>query len=55
LVLCGNDESDAFKDAASWLAQTIAGARLEFVRDAAHASVLEQPVVIERLVRGFLG
>jgi 3-oxoadipate enol-lactonase len=54
LVICGNDESDAFKDAARWLAQHIAGARLEFVRDAAHASVLEQPVVIEILLREFL-
>ncbi len=54
LVVCGNDESDAFKDAAHWLAQHIAGARLEFVQDAAHASVLEQPVMIEALLRGFL-
>jgi len=55
LVVCGNDESDAFKDAAHWLAQHIAGARLEFVRDAAHASVLEQPVVMAALLREFLG
>jgi 3-oxoadipate enol-lactonase len=55
LVVCGNDESDAFKDAARWLAQHIAGARLEFIPQAAHASVLEQPVAIEALLRGFLG
>lgn len=55
LVVCGSEESDAFQDAARWLARHIAGARLEFVSDAAHASVLEQPVVIERLVREFLG
>ncbi len=35
--------------------QNIAGARLEFVTQAAHASVLEQPAVIERLLRSFLG
>jgi 3-oxoadipate enol-lactonase len=55
LVVCGADESDAFKDAARWLAQNIAGARLEFVTQAAHASVLEQPAAIERLLRSFLG
>jgi 3-oxoadipate enol-lactonase len=54
LVVCGNDESDAFKDAARWLAEHISDARLEFIRDAAHASVLEQPVVIEALLREFL-
>ena len=40
---------------ARWLAQNIAGARLEFVPQAAHASVLEQPAAIERLLRSFLG
>ncbi len=55
LIVCGNDESDAFKDAGRWLARHIAGSRLEFIRDAAHASVLEQPVVIEALLREFLG
>jgi pimeloyl-ACP methyl ester carboxylesterase len=50
----GNDESDAFKDAARWLAQHIRGARLEFIPQAAHASVLEQPVAIEALLRKFL-
>ena len=55
LVICGDEESDAFKDAARWLAQHIAGARLEFIRNAAHASVLEQPAMIEALLREFLG
>jgi 3-oxoadipate enol-lactonase len=54
LAVCGNDESDAFKDAARWLAQHIRGARLEFIPQAAHASVLEQPVAIEALLRKFL-
>ena len=55
LVVCGSEESDAFKDAARWLGEHIAGARVEFVDQAAHASVLEQPVVIEKLLRTFLG
>ena len=55
LVVCGSEESDAFKDAARWLGEQIAGARVEFVEQAAHASVLEQPVVIEKLLRTFLG
>jgi 3-oxoadipate enol-lactonase len=55
LVICGGEESDAFKDAARWLAQKIPGARLELIQDAAHASVLEQPEVIETLLREFLG
>jgi 3-oxoadipate enol-lactonase len=54
LVICGSAESDAFKDAARWLGEHITGARVEFVAEAAHASVLEQPVVIEKLLREFL-
>lgn len=54
LVICGSEESDAFKDAARWLGEHIAGARVEFMAQGAHASVLEQPVVTERLVREFL-
>ncbi|HVC60059.1 MAG TPA: alpha/beta fold hydrolase [Acetobacteraceae bacterium] len=55
LVVCGADESQAFKDAAHWLRDTIAGARLELIPQAGHASVLEQPVRIETLLREFLG
>ena len=55
LVICGGEESDAFKDAARWLAQNVPDARLEFIRNAAHASVLEQPAMIEALLREFLG
>lgn len=55
LVICGSEELEAFKDAAHWLGQNIAGARVEFIDQAAHASVLEQPVVIEKLLREFLG
>ncbi len=55
LVVCGADEGQAFKDAAHWLRDTIAGARLEVIPSAGHASVLEQPVRIEKLLREFLG
>jgi pimeloyl-ACP methyl ester carboxylesterase len=54
LVLCGADEGQAFKDAAHWLRDNIAGARLEIIPQAGHASVLEQPVRIEKLLREFL-
>jgi 3-oxoadipate enol-lactonase len=55
LVVCGADEGQAFKDAAHWLRDNIAGARLEVIPSAGHASVLEQPVRIEKLLREFLG
>jgi 3-oxoadipate enol-lactonase len=54
LVICGADESQAFRDAAAWLHANIAGSRLEFIPSAAHASVLEQPARIEALLRAFL-
>jgi 3-oxoadipate enol-lactonase len=55
LVVCGAEEGQAFKDAAHWLHDNIAGARLEMIPSAGHASVLEQPVRIEALLREFLG
>jgi 3-oxoadipate enol-lactonase len=55
LVVCGADEGQAFKDAAQWLCDNIAGARLEMIASAGHASVLEQPVRVEQLLREFLG
>lgn len=54
LVVCGADEGPAFKDAAHWLRDNIAGARLEMIPSAGHASVLEQPLRIEKLLREFL-
>ena len=54
LVICGAEEGPAFLDAARWLAANIAGARLEFIPNAAHASVLAQPQRIEALIRQFL-
>lgn len=55
LVICGAEERQAFLDAARWLGGNINGARLEFIQNAAHASVLEQPERVEGLVREFLG
>lgn len=55
LVLHGADEGQAFQDAGQWLQEHIAGARLEIIPSAGHASVLEQPERIERLLREFLG
>lgn len=55
LVLYGSEEGQAFQDAGAWLRDHIAGARLEIIPSAGHASVLEQPVCIERLLRRFLG
>jgi pimeloyl-ACP methyl ester carboxylesterase len=54
LVLCGSDESLAFREAADWLARNIAGAKLAWVPQAGHASVLEQPGWVETVLRDFL-
>jgi len=55
LVLCGAEETEAFKEAARWLGEHVAGARVEWITSAAHASVLEQPERIMGLLREFLG
>ncbi|MGH7095558.1 MAG: alpha/beta fold hydrolase [Stellaceae bacterium] len=54
LVVCGDQESAAFKDAARWLAASITGARLQFLSPARHASVLEQPQAFLAAAQGFL-
>ena len=54
LVLCGSGESAAFQDAARWLAERIAGARLEWIDPAAHCSVREQPERWRALLGSFL-
>lgn len=54
LVLCGADESLAFREAAEWLGANIRHAKLAYVPDAAHASVLEQPAWIENALSRFL-
>lgn len=54
LVISGAEEGPAFLDSARWLGSNIADARLEFIPNAGHASVLEQPERVEALVREFL-
>ena len=55
LVVYGADEGVAFQEAGQWLGANIAGARVLVVPQAGHASVLEQPVLIEQELRAFLG
>ncbi len=54
LVICGDQDIPSFQEAARWLAATIPQARLEWLRPAKHASVLEQPEAFARLLEGFL-
>ncbi|MBV9826946.1 MAG: alpha/beta fold hydrolase [Alphaproteobacteria bacterium] len=54
LIVCGDQESDAFQDAARWLESHIDGARLEWLSPARHASVLQQPEAFALVARGFL-
>jgi len=54
LVVCGTDELPPFQDAARWLAQNVAGARLQWLSPARHASVLEQPRDFVLQARAFL-
>jgi 3-oxoadipate enol-lactonase len=54
LVVCGNEESAAFQDAARWLESNIKDARLHWLSPARHASVLEQPAGFVKAARSFL-
>lgn len=54
LVVCGDDDIPSFLDAARWLAAEISGARLAWIKDARHASVLERPEQALALLRAFL-
>jgi 3-oxoadipate enol-lactonase len=54
LIFCGADELPPFQDAARWLQQNIAGARLEWLSPARHASILEQPHPFVSRARTFL-
>ena len=54
LVICGDNDIPSFLDAAKWLTENIAGARMEWLRGARHASVLEQPERTVALMREFL-
>jgi 3-oxoadipate enol-lactonase len=54
LIFCGRQELPPFQDAARWLEQNIADARLEWLSPARHASVLEQPQAFASRTRAFL-
>ena len=54
LVVCGDDDIPSFLDAARRLSSMIGGAKLSWIPEARHASVLEQPDAGVRLIREFL-
>ncbi|HXY98910.1 MAG TPA: alpha/beta fold hydrolase [Stellaceae bacterium] len=54
LVMCGEQELPAFQEAARWLADAIAGARLVWLGPARHCSILQQPEEFRRALRAFL-
>jgi 3-oxoadipate enol-lactonase len=54
LVICGEDDIASFLDAARWLHENIADAKLEWIPGTRHASVIEKPEHAVRLLRGFL-
>jgi 3-oxoadipate enol-lactonase len=54
LVLCGDEELPAFREAADWLSCTIRTAELALLSPTRHASILQQPAAFQRLVRAFL-
>jgi 3-oxoadipate enol-lactonase len=53
LIVCGDQESPAFQDAARWLENNIRDARFAWLSPARHASVLEHPAEFVRLARDF--
>jgi 3-oxoadipate enol-lactonase len=54
LVICGEDDIPSFLEAARWLQQNIANARLAWIPGTRHASVIEKPDEAIRLLREFL-
>ena len=54
LVVCGEQELPPFQEAARFLAETIAGARLQWLGPARHCSILQQPEEFRRALRTFL-
>jgi 3-oxoadipate enol-lactonase len=55
LVICGENDIPSFRDSARWLAATIKGAKLAWLPQARHASVLECPDLAVKLLDNFLG
>jgi 3-oxoadipate enol-lactonase len=54
LIMLGSAERQAFKDAAKWMNETIAGSRFVEVPLAGHASVRERPAFVVEQLRAFL-
>ena len=54
LVVCGDDDIPSFLDAARLLSSEITGAKLSWIPQARHASVLEQPEAGLRAIGEFL-
>ncbi len=54
LVMCGENDIPSFLDSACWLADSIQGAKLAWLPQARHASVIECPELAVRLLREFL-
>lgn len=55
LVMCGENDIPSFLDAARWLADNIKDARLAWLPQARHASVIEYPELALKLISEFLG
>ena len=55
LVLVGENDTLAYREAADWLAQSIGGAKLAYVPNASHAIPLEQPRFLAHVLGVFLG
>lgn len=54
LVICGENDIPSFLDSARWLASNIRGAKLGWLPQARHASVIECPGQALKLLREFL-
>lgn len=54
LLIVGDDEMPAFKHAASMLQQTLPNCRCEYLPNAGHLCLLEQPLASARLIEEFL-
>jgi 3-oxoadipate enol-lactonase len=54
LVVCGDADIPSFLDAARWLEANIRNARLRWIIDVKHASVIERPGSAVELLREFL-
>lgn len=55
LVMSGENDIPSFLDSARWLAGNIKGARLAWLPQARHASVIECPELAVKLIGDFLG